>query len=109
MAGMFRITGSVAATTNSDADKTVNEDFSGISHYSCKTVPKTQSWTSSLPQPIISSVQEVRENSTKKVSSPPSFDRITASEGHEKHKHQIPKRGRKPASFAGFPAVVKED
>ena len=45
MAGMFRITGSVAAATNSDADKTVNEDFSGISHYSCKTVPKRQSST----------------------------------------------------------------
>ena len=61
MAGMFRITGSVAATTNSnnkteDADETVNKDFGGNSHETPKPVPKRQSSTSSLPQPISSSV-----------------------------------------------------
>ena len=108
MAGMFRITGSVAATSNSDnktedADETVNKDFRGNSHETPKPVPKRQSSTSSLPQPISSSVQESRGFPAKKLSSPPSFNIVSASETLGKHKHQMPK-GRKPASFAGFSA-----
>ena len=101
-------TGSVAATTNSqdntnDADETVNKDLGVNSNNSFKTVPKRQSSTSSLPHPISSSVQEAIQNPTKKVSSPPSFNLVTDSDGPGKHKHQMPK-GRKPASFAGFSA-----
>ena len=70
MACMFRITGSVAATSNSDnktedADETVNKDFGGNSHETPKPVPKRQSSTSSLPQPISSSVQEAIKKSNK--------------------------------------------
>ena len=108
MAGMFRITGSVAATTNSDnktddADETVNDDFCGKSNNSYRTVSKRQSSTSSLPQPLSSSVQEEIKNPAKKVSSPASFNIVTDSEGLGKHKHKMPKE-RKPASFAGFSA-----